>query len=133
MNLRGIGQAERAQRSFQTFDELATVAFARATVSRQCRKLIADALQRFRDRWRELAQVATQARREPDEARRNQLYQQADSIAFVQAPMIFMFFYNELYAVQPWIRGFEPPVIFNGQRWLNVSIGDAAAAVAKTP
>ena len=72
--------------------------------------------------------VVTQARREPDEARRNQLYQQADSIAFVQAPMIFMFFYNELYAVQPWINGFEPPVIFNGQRWLNVSIGDNAAA-----
>jgi peptide/nickel transport system substrate-binding protein/oligopeptide transport system substrate-binding protein len=25
-------------------------------------------------------------------------------------------------AVQPWLKGFEPPVIFNGQRWLDVFI-----------
>jgi peptide/nickel transport system substrate-binding protein/oligopeptide transport system substrate-binding protein len=37
--------------------------------------------------------------------------------------MVFLYFYNELYAVQPWISGFKPPVIFNGQRWLDVSIG----------
>jgi peptide/nickel transport system substrate-binding protein/oligopeptide transport system substrate-binding protein len=36
--------------------------------------------------------------------------------------MIFLFFYNELYAVQPWIQGFEVPVIFNGQRFIHVSI-----------
>ena len=36
--------------------------------------------------------------------------------------MVFMYFYNELYAVQRWIQNFEPPVIFNGQRWIDVSI-----------
>lgn len=36
--------------------------------------------------------------------------------------MLFLFFYNELYAVQPWIKGFEVPTIFNGQRWTDVTI-----------
>ena len=62
------------------------------------------------------------ARRELDDAKRNALLRKADSIAFVDAPMMFLYFYNELYAVQPWIKGFRPPVIFNGQRWLDVSI-----------
>jgi peptide/nickel transport system substrate-binding protein/oligopeptide transport system substrate-binding protein len=53
-----------------------------------------------------------------DQNTRNQLYRKADSIAFVDAPLVGLYFYDELYAVQPWIRGFEPPVIYNGQRWL---------------
>ena len=36
--------------------------------------------------------------------------------------MVFLYFYNDLYAVQPWVKNFKPPVIFNGQRWLDVSI-----------
>ena len=39
---------------------------------------------------------------------------------FAADPNIALFFYNELYAVQPWIRGFQVPVILNGQRWLTV-------------
>ena len=66
--------------------------------------------------------VVTAARHELDETKRNALYQRADSIAFVEAPMIFLYFYNELYAVQPWVKNFVPPVIFNGQRWLDVTI-----------
>jgi peptide/nickel transport system substrate-binding protein/oligopeptide transport system substrate-binding protein len=66
--------------------------------------------------------VVTRSRRELDETKRNALYRQADSIAFAGAPMIFLYFYNELYAVQPWIKHFVPPVIFNGQRWTNVTI-----------
>ena len=62
------------------------------------------------------------ARREIDESKRNALYKQADSVAFVDAPMLFLYFYNDLYAVQPWLKGFRPPVIFNGQRWTTVSI-----------
>ena len=62
------------------------------------------------------------ARRELDETKRIELYKQADAIAHREAPMLFLYFYNDLYAVQPWIKGFEPPVIFNGQRWTNVSI-----------
>ena len=66
--------------------------------------------------------VVTASRRELDETKRNQLYRQADSIAFVQAPMVFLYFYNELYSVQPWIKHFVPPVIFNGQRWTDVTL-----------
>lgn len=62
------------------------------------------------------------ARHELNEAKRIAMYRAADSLAFVEAPMMFLYFYNELYAIQPWVRGFTPPVIFNGQRWLDVSI-----------
>jgi peptide/nickel transport system substrate-binding protein/oligopeptide transport system substrate-binding protein len=65
--------------------------------------------------------LVTAARREPDEGKRVALYTEADRIAFRDAPMIFLWFYSELYAVQPWIRGFEPPVIFNGQPWTTVT------------
>jgi len=70
----------------------------------------------------EFDRIVDQSRREPDEAKRNVLYRQADSLAFAQAPMVFLYFYNELYAVQPWIKGFKPPVIFNGQRFLDVRL-----------
>ncbi len=61
------------------------------------------------------------SRREQDEPKRIALYKQADELAFREAPMVFLYFYNELYAVQPWIRGFMPPVIFNGQPWTTVT------------
>ena len=66
--------------------------------------------------------LVDQSRVELDSARRISLYRQADSIAFVDAPMAFLFFYNELYAVQPWVSGFEVPVIFNGQRWTTAEL-----------
>jgi len=66
--------------------------------------------------------IVTASRRELDDAKRNALYRRADSIAFADAPMLFLYFYDELYAVQPWIKGFAPPVIFNGQRWIGVTI-----------
>jgi ABC-type transport system substrate-binding protein len=70
----------------------------------------------------EFDRIVSESRRESDEAKRNELYRKADSLALDEAPMVFFYFYNELYAVQPWIKGFKPPVIFNGQRWLDVSI-----------
>jgi peptide/nickel transport system substrate-binding protein/oligopeptide transport system substrate-binding protein len=66
--------------------------------------------------------VVTASRRELDESKRNELYRQADSIAFIDAPMVFLYFYNDLYAVQPWLKHFVPPVIFNGQRWTAVTL-----------
>jgi len=66
--------------------------------------------------------LITAARAERSDAVRTREYRQADSIAFAQAPMLFLVFYNELYAVQPWLRGFQPPVIFNAQRWTDVEI-----------
>jgi len=71
--------------------------------------------------------IVTAARREQDEAKRVALYKEADQIAFRDAPMIFLWFYSELYAVQPWIRGFQPPVIFNGQPWTTVTTTAATA------
>lgn len=68
-------------------------------------------------------QLVARARVEPQEAARTALYRQADSLAYAEAPMLYLFFYNDLIAVQPWITGFEVPSIFNGQRWLGVEIG----------
>jgi peptide/nickel transport system substrate-binding protein/oligopeptide transport system substrate-binding protein len=59
--------------------------------------------------------LVTQARHTQDDAFRMRLSRQADSLAFDDAPMAYLFFYNELYAIQPWIRGFQVPQIFNGQ------------------
>ena len=57
-----------------------------------------------------------------DDARRVDLYRQADAIAFNDAPMLFLFFYKDLNAVQPWIRGYDLPSILNGQDMRTVSI-----------
>ena len=68
-------------------------------------------------------QLVSRARAEQNDSVRAALYRDADALAFREAPMVFLFFYNELYAVQPWISGFQVPVIFNGQRWTDVTIG----------
>jgi peptide/nickel transport system substrate-binding protein/oligopeptide transport system substrate-binding protein len=67
--------------------------------------------------------LVDQAHREQDESKRNPLYTQADQIEFDDAPMIYLFFYKDVYAVQPWIKGFKVPAVFNGQRWTDVIIG----------
>jgi peptide/nickel transport system substrate-binding protein/oligopeptide transport system substrate-binding protein len=67
--------------------------------------------------------IVTRARRTSADSTRFRLYRTADSLAFADAPMLYLFFYNELYAVQPWVQGFEVPVIFNGQRWTKVRLG----------
>jgi ABC-type transport system substrate-binding protein len=71
--------------------------------------------------------VVSAARMELDATNRARLYQIADRIAFLDAPMLFMFFYTDVDAIQPWISGFVVPSIFNGQRWTTVSIVHAAA------
>jgi oligopeptide transport system substrate-binding protein len=66
--------------------------------------------------------TVTASRRENDVTKRNALYARADSIAFAQAPMVFLWFYNELYAVQPWLKNWQAPTIFNGQRMTGVQL-----------
>jgi peptide/nickel transport system substrate-binding protein/oligopeptide transport system substrate-binding protein len=66
--------------------------------------------------------IVDQARREQDDAARAALYRQADQIAFADAPMIFLFHHRVLYAIQPWVKDFAIPTIFNGQNWTGVSI-----------
>ena len=70
----------------------------------------------------EFDKLVNEARREQDEARRTALYRQADALEYEDAPMIYLFFYKELYAVQPWIQNFKVPTIFTGQRWTDVGI-----------
>jgi peptide/nickel transport system substrate-binding protein/oligopeptide transport system substrate-binding protein len=66
--------------------------------------------------------LVSRARRELNDSVRATMYRSADSIAFADAPMLFLFFYKDVDAVQPWVRGFSVPAIFNGQRWTTVSI-----------
>jgi len=66
--------------------------------------------------------LVTLARHTQDEAFRMRLSRQADSLAFADAPMAYLFFYNELYAIQPWIRNFQVPQIFNGQPMTTVRL-----------
>jgi len=66
--------------------------------------------------------LVNQAHQEQDEAKRNSLYSQADQVQFDDAPMIYLFFYKDMYAVQPWLKGFTVPAVFNGQRWTDVTI-----------
>ncbi len=66
--------------------------------------------------------LVSDARREQDEAKRVAMYKQADNMEYQDAPMIYLFFYKELYAVQPWITNFKVPTIFTGQRWTDVGI-----------
>ncbi len=66
--------------------------------------------------------LMAEARGQPDPFKRDTLYERADSLAFVDAPMLYLYFYHRVYAVQPWIEGFRPPAIFNGQRWTDVRI-----------
>jgi peptide/nickel transport system substrate-binding protein/oligopeptide transport system substrate-binding protein len=67
--------------------------------------------------------LVSTARTTANDSARTAMYRRADALAFGDAPMIYLFFYNELYAVQPWIHDFQVPVIFNGQRFEKVSIG----------
>jgi peptide/nickel transport system substrate-binding protein/oligopeptide transport system substrate-binding protein len=70
----------------------------------------------------EFDRIVSDARREQDDAKRIALYAKADSLAFEEAPMIFMHFAKTTLGVQPWLKGFEVPAIPNGQRMLTVTI-----------
>lgn len=63
-----------------------------------------------------------QAHKEQDEGKRNALYTQADALEFQDAPIVYLFFYKDEYAIQPWIHGFTVPAVFSGQRWTDVTI-----------
>jgi peptide/nickel transport system substrate-binding protein/oligopeptide transport system substrate-binding protein len=77
--------------------------------------------------------LVTRARVEQRDSVRIALYRQADSLAFQDAPMLYLFFASDLFAVQPWVQGFEIPVIFNGQRWTKVTLGAASSRGASAP
>lgn len=58
------------------------------------------------------------ARRTQDEAVRSALYRRIDERVYAAAPWLYLWFPVDLWAVSPTITGWELPVIFNGQRWI---------------
>ncbi|GAC1684863.1 MAG: ABC transporter substrate-binding protein [Gemmatimonadaceae bacterium] len=66
--------------------------------------------------------LVTASRGEPSETRRAMLYREADDLAFADAPMLYLFFYNQLFAVQPWLKGYRVPAVFTAQRMTDVVI-----------
>lgn len=67
--------------------------------------------------------LVDESRREADATKRAALYRTADSLAYGDVGLFPLFFYNEMYAVQPGVNGFKVPVIFNSQRWTTVTLG----------
>jgi ABC-type transport system substrate-binding protein len=68
-------------------------------------------------------ELVNQARGETDNAKRADFNRQADSVAYADVALVPLFFYNDLFAVQPWVKGFQVPLIFTGQRWTSVTLG----------
>ncbi|MEP6780142.1 MAG: ABC transporter substrate-binding protein, partial [Gemmatimonadaceae bacterium] len=73
----------------------------------------------------EFDQLVNQSRGETDAVKRAALYRQADSLAYAEMGLMPLFFYNDLFAIQPWVTGFQVPVVFTGQRWTAVTLGTA--------
>ncbi|GAC1513967.1 MAG: ABC transporter substrate-binding protein [Gemmatimonadaceae bacterium] len=71
----------------------------------------------------EFDSLVTAARGERSESARGRLYREADALAFGDAPMLYLFFYNQLFAVQPWVKGYRVPAVFTAQRMTDVVIG----------
>ena len=69
--------------------------------------------------------IVNEARVENSATKRATLYRQADSLAYSEVGLFPLFFYNDLFAVQPWVQGFKVPVIFSGQPWTSVTLGTA--------
>jgi ABC-type transport system substrate-binding protein len=67
--------------------------------------------------------LVNEARVESDAGKRASLYQQADSLAYAEVGLLPLFFYNDLFAIQPWVEGFKVPVIFSGQPWTAITLG----------
>ena len=67
--------------------------------------------------------LVNEARVENDATKRATLYRQADSLAYSEVALFPLFFYNDLFAIQPWVQGFKVPVIFSGQPWTAVTLG----------
>lgn len=67
--------------------------------------------------------IVNEARVENDANKRAGLYRQADSLAYSEVGLLPLFFYNDLFAIQPWVQGFKVPVIFSGQPWTSVTLG----------
>src|SRR2546430_4713628 len=57
------------------------------------------------------------ARRTTDDAARSALYREIDARVYRAAPWLYLWFPTDLWAKRPDVRGWDVPVIFNGQHW----------------
>lgn len=64
-----------------------------------------------------LDRLILRARSTTDPAEKERLDREIDARVFAAAPWLFCWFVTDLYAVQPDLRGWQIPRIFNGQRW----------------
>ncbi|HUP20729.1 MAG TPA: ABC transporter substrate-binding protein [Gemmatimonadota bacterium] len=73
--------------------------------------------------------ILDESRATLDDDRRIELYRAADRLIFEDAPWIFTVHQVDYDMVQPWVRGYEIPQVFYGNKWLGVSLtgGEEAA------
>jgi ABC-type transport system substrate-binding protein len=57
-----------------------------------------------------------------DEAKRRELYRSAEDIVYADAPWLFLWFPEKYEVVSPRLTGYRIPLIFNGQRFLDVGV-----------
>ncbi len=66
--------------------------------------------------------LADLARKEVDSGVRHSIYQQIIERLRSQSPMVFLWHLNEEVLVQPWVRGFKAPRLFQGSLYLDLRI-----------
>ncbi len=78
----------------------------------------------------EVDSLILQARRTLDDEERIAMYTRADSLIQADAPWIFTVHPVDADIVQPWIDGYEIPMVFYANKWLNVGLrgGEELAA-----
>ncbi|HWC74702.1 MAG TPA: ABC transporter substrate-binding protein [Gemmatimonadales bacterium] len=62
------------------------------------------------------------ARRTVDQRARESLYRRIDERVFAAAPWLYLWFPVDLWAAQPSLKGWDIPVVFNGQRWTKAQL-----------
>jgi peptide/nickel transport system substrate-binding protein len=67
-----------------------------------------------------LDSMISRARATTNETEKRRLAQEIDARAFDLAPWIFLWFPVDVWAAQPEIKGWRIPLVFTGQRWMQV-------------
>ncbi|MGI6454564.1 MAG: ABC transporter substrate-binding protein [bacterium] len=70
----------------------------------------------------EVDDLIRESQQELDEGRREALLRQADDLIFEQAPALFLWHRANYSVIQPWLRDYTVPLIFNGTQFLDEKI-----------
>lgn len=73
----------------------------------------------------EVDRLILSAKSESDPQRRLAKYQKAEDAIIDRCPWVFLFHRKMYYAVQPWVRGWTPAVMYNADRFTSVSLNTA--------